>query len=451
MGVVLQAYRYALDPTPTQVAALRSHCGGQRFAFNWGLARVKANLDQRAAERSYDVEPVALTPLVNWSAYGLRKDWNLAKGDVAPWWSENSKEAYSSGLANLATALRNWTDSNRGLRNGRRLGFPKFKDKRALLSCRFTTGSFGLVDLDRRHVTLPRIGAMRTHESTRKLARHVERGTARIRSATISLRTGRWFVSFSVEIQRAAVMPANPHEVVGVDLGVKSLAVLSSGEVVSNPKHLELAQRALRRLRRQASRRTGPDRRTGQEPSRRWCKTQTQVSRLQARVANARRDGLHKLTTRLVRTYGTVVIEDLNVAGMLRNRRLARHVAGLGLAEFRRQLEYKTIWAGTSLCVVDRWFPSSKMCSGCGAVKAKLRLAERTYHCQVCGVILDRDLNAARNLAALVESTSSVSCTVTLNEPDGNSCKPLLGGAASTATGRPTRSTPRRKATALSS
>lgn len=182
MAAVVQAYKYALDPTSVQVAALRSHCGAQRFAFNWGLARVKANLDQRAAEGSYDLDTAALTALVSWSAYGLRKDWNLTKDEVAPWWNANSKEAYSSGLANLATALRNWADSRQRLRNGRKVGFPRFKGKRALPSCRFTTGALGLVDHDRRHVKLPRIGVVRTHESTRKLARHVERGSARIRS-----------------------------------------------------------------------------------------------------------------------------------------------------------------------------------------------------------------------------------------------------------------------------
>lgn len=451
MGAALQAYRFALDPTSVQVAALHSHCGAQRFAFNWGLARVRANLDQRAAERSYDLDTAELTPPTNWSAYGLRKDWNLAKGQVAPWWSENSKESYSSGLANLSTALGNWTASRSGQRKGRKLGFPRFKGKRSLLSCRFTTGTLGLVDHDRRHVKLPRIGIVRTHESTRKLARHVERGTARIRSATISLRAGRWFVSFSVEVQRGSAGPTAPDAVVGVDLGVKSLAVLSTGEVVPNPKCLETAQRTLRRLQRRCSRRKGPDKRTRQKPSLRWCKAQAQVARLHARVANARRDGLHKLTTRLVRAHGTVVIEDLNVAGMLRNRRLARHVAGIGLAELRRQLEYKTAWSGTRLHIADRWFPSSKTCSGCRVVKVKLRLAERTYHCEACGLVLDRDLNAARNLAALVQSTSSVSCTVTLNEPDGNPCESPFDGAAGTATGRPTRSTPRRKAAALSS
>lgn len=445
---MVRAYRYALDPTPSQDAALRSHCGGQRFAYNWGLARVKANVGQRDAERSYGLDADQLTPPLNWSAYSLRKHWNQAKGEVAPWWPQNSKEAYSSGLANLAAALGNWDRSRSGRGKGPRRGFPRFKGRRAALSCRFTTGAFGLVDRDRRHVKLPRIGVVRTHESTRKLARHVERGTARIRSATVSLRQGRWHVSLSVEIQRACPVLVQTDTVVGVDLGLKVLAVLSTGEVVPNPKHLESARKALRRLQRQAARRSGPDRSTGRMPSRRWCKSRSRVTRLHAHVANARRDGLHKLTTRLVRASGTVVIEDLNVAGMLRNRTLARHVAGAGLAEFRRQAEYKTTWAGVRLVVADRWFPSSKTCSACGVVRAKLRLSERIYHCQACGLVLDRDLNAARNLAALVEGASSVSCTVTVNEPDGNLCKPSPRDAAGTATGRPMRSTPRRKAMA---
>jgi len=448
VSTVVQAYRFALDPNPRQEAALRSHCGGQRFAYNWGLARVRAVIDQRTAERSYGIADPDLTPAVHWSAYSLRKDWNQAKDEVAPWWGENSKEAYSCGLANLAAALGNWQACNSGKRKGRKLGFPRFKGKRAALSCRFTTGAFGLAHHDRRHVKLPRIGTVGTHESTRKLARHVERGTARIRSATVSLRAGQWFVSFCVQIQRTDPAPAHPTTAVGVDLGIKSLAVLSTGQTVPNPKHLELAQRALRRLQRQAARRRGPDPRTKQQPSRRWRKTQARIAKLHARVANARRDGLHKLTTCLVRTYGVVVLEDLNVAGMLGNRNLARHVAGVGMAELRRQVEYKTTWAGVHLHIADRWYPSSKTCSGCGAVKAKLRLSERTFHCQACGLVLDRDLNAARNLAALVESTSSVSCTVTLNEPDGNPGKSPPPGAAGTATGRPTRSTPRRKATA---
>jgi putative transposase len=185
-GVVIQAYRFALDPTPGQDDALRSRCGGRRYAFNWGLARVKAILGQREAERSYGVPADGLTPSVSWSAYGLREEWNLAKDAVAPWWGENSKEACASGLANLAAALTNWDGSRTGKRRGLKVRFPRFKGKRAGLSCRFTTGAFGLADADRRHVKLPRIGLVRTHESVRKLARHVEQGRARIRSATVS-------------------------------------------------------------------------------------------------------------------------------------------------------------------------------------------------------------------------------------------------------------------------
>ncbi len=435
MSKVVQAYRFALDPSVAQECALRSHCGAQRFAFNWGLARVRANLAQRDAEASYGLAG-DLTPWLSWSAYSLRKAWNGVKDVVASWWGENSKEAYSSGLANLATALTNWHGSRTGTRKGRRLGFPRFRGRRAALSCRFTTGAFGLVDVDRRHVRLPRIGVVRTHESTRKLARHVERGTARIRSATVSLRSGRWFVSFSVEITRDDPAPARPDGVVGVDLGVKSPAVLSTGEVVPNPKHLDVALRELRRPQRQAARRCGPDRRTQRKPSNRWRQTQARIVKLHRRVVSARRDGLHKLTTRLVRTFGTIVVEDLNVAGMLANRRLARHVAGVGMGELRRQIEYKATWSGVRVHVADRWFPSSKTCSACHAVKAKLRLSDRTYHCDKCGLVLDRDLNAARNLATLVE-TSSPSCGATKNEPDGNPHKTHTTWAPGTATGRP--------------
>jgi putative transposase len=310
------------------------------------------------------------------------------------------------------------------------------------MSCRFTTGAFGLADTDRRHVKLPRIGLVRTHESTRKLARHVARGAARIRSATVTHQGGRWFCSFSVEIDRHDRSPARPDSVVGVDLGVKSLAVLSTGEVIANPKHLEIAQQQLRRLQRQASRRRGPDRRTRRAPSQRWRKTQARIARLHTAVANARRDGLHKLTTRLVREHGTMVIEDLNVAGMLRNRRLARHIAGVGMGELRRQIEYKTGWAGSTVHLADRWYPSSKTCSGCGVVKAKLRLSERMFRCDQCPLVLDRDFNAARNLAALAAEvtggTSSPSCGATRNEPEGNPHKTRTSWAAGTATGRPT-------------
>ncbi|SNR89665.1 putative transposase [Haloechinothrix alba] len=432
MSTVVQAYRFALDPTTVQRHALASHCGAARFAFNWGLAQVTINLGQRQAERSYGIAEDRLTPPLSWSLYSLRKSWNAAKHEVAPWWSENSKEAYASGLANLADALSNWGASRTGKRRGRRMGFPKPKSKRGRWSCRFTTGAFGLSNSDRRHVQLPRIGMVRTHESTRKLARHLQRGTARIRSATVSYQRGRWHVSFSVEISKREAASATRGGTVGVDLGVQCLAVLSTGETIANPKHLQRAQRTLRRLQRQVSRRVGPDKRTQRAPSNRWSTTRDRVTRLHTKVANERRDGLHQLSTRLVREFDTIVIEDLNVAGMLRNRLLARYIADVGMGELRRQLDYKTSWHGRGLVVADRFYPSSKTCHDCGAAKAKLCLSERTFTCDHCGQTADRDHNAARNLAALVSeiasSASSPSCGATKNEPAGNPRKTTTSG-----------------------
>lgn len=456
---VVQAYRFALDPTPSQEEALTSHCGAARFAFNWGLARVKAALDQRAAEQSYGIPGELLTE-VPWNLYALRKIWNAVKAEVAPWWASNSKEAYNTGLDGLARALKNWSASRRSKRAGKPAGFPRFKSKhRAVLSCRFTTGAIRL-EADRRHVTLPRLGTIRTAESTRALARHVERGTGRILSATVRLEGGRWFESFTCRIDRAEQVPARPCAVVGVDLGVKHLAVLSTGEVIPNPRHHQTALRKLRKLGRQLARRQGPHAPSGggREASARWRTTKAALRKAHARVAGQRRDGLHKLTSRLAGRYGTIVVEDLNVAGMLANRSLARSVADAGMAEVRRQLTYKTIWNGGRLVVADRWYPSSRTCSACGVVKAKLALVERTFTCAECGLVLDRDANAARNLAALAANVAQ-SCGETVNAPRGTGrdggrrpggagVRPASGGQSAVKREPPMRGMPDRKVTA---
>jgi IS605 OrfB family transposase len=336
--------------------------------------------------------------------YAMRKDWNQAKEQVAPWWAECSKEAYNTGLDQLARALKNWADSRKGARKGRRVGFPRFKSRRKHApSVRFTTGVIRLEE-DRRHVRLPRLGAIKTHESTRKLQRRIADGRARIVSATVRAEAGRWFVAFTVEVQRAIRAPGRPDAVVGVDLGVKTLAVFSDGRpAADNPKHYDAARRKLARLSRAASRKQGPDRRIGRQASNRWHRANAARNRVHHRTVNLRRDAIHKLTTALAREYGTIVVEDLNVAGMVKNRHLARVVSDAGFGEIRRQLAYKTTWNGGTLIVAGRWFPSSKTCSGCGVVKAKLRLSERTYTCTACGLVLDRDENAARNLASLVK------------------------------------------------
>jgi putative transposase len=394
--LVRQAYRFALDPTPRQQGALASHCGAARYAFNWALKLVKRRLDERAA--GMDLE-------VPWTLPALRREWNRAKHQVAPWWRENSKEAYNSGLDALARALQNWLDSKQGKRKGRVVGFPRRKTKhRTRSTCRFTTGAIR-VEPDRHHVVLPRIGRIRTHESTRKLARRLEAGTARILSATISCTADRWYVSFAVEVQCRSPEPRGVGGVVGVDVGIRHLAVLSTGQVVANPRPLDQTQRRLRRLQRQLARRCGPRAPDGtrRTPSNGWKQTRRRLGRTHARVANLRCDGLHKLTTELVACHNVIVVEHLNVSGMLRNRRLARHIADAGWGELRRQLGYKTAWAGTRLVQADAFYPSSKTCSACGAVKAKLPLSARVLHCEACGLRIDRDLNAACNLAALVK------------------------------------------------
>jgi putative transposase len=226
MATVMQAYRFALDPTPRLQGSLASHAGAARFAYNWGLAVVTTRLDQRKA--GADVQ-------VPWTLRDLRWEWNRAKQQVAPWWAENSKEAYNSGLDALARALKNWADSRHGRRKGSPMGFPQRKNKRcARATCRFTTGAIRVLP-DRKHVQLPRIGIIRTHESTRKLARRLEQGTARILAATISRRADRWFVSFTVEVQRAIPASNGRTSVVGVDVGVRHLAVLSTGQTIVKP------------------------------------------------------------------------------------------------------------------------------------------------------------------------------------------------------------------------
>ena len=226
---VHQAYRFALDPTPSQQRALASTVGGARLAYNWGLELVKGRLDERAA--GHDVQ-------VPWTLPSLRREWNRAKHQVAPWWADNSKEAYSSGLDGLARALKNFTASRHGQRKGRPVGFPKFKRRGRRDACRFTTGAIRVLP-DRKHVQLPRIGSIKTHESTRKLGCHLERGTGRILAATITRTAGRWYVAFTCEIARRLSTSHEHSSTVGVDVGIRHLAVLSTGEQIPNPRPLE--------------------------------------------------------------------------------------------------------------------------------------------------------------------------------------------------------------------
>lgn len=382
---VIQAYRFALNPAPAQERMLRSHAGAARFAWNWGLARCQ---ERYQAEGSW------------YSGIELHKLWNAGKkADPAlAWWAENSKCVYQEAFRDLERALRDFIRSKKGQRKGQRLGFPRFKRRgKCRDSFRFSTGAIGCAG---KTVTLPRLGTIHTYESTGKLARRLGAGTARILSATVSRTAGRWFVSFTVEAGRAVPRRhARPGSAIGVDLGVTTLltGVDDQGNVVTvpGPKALRSSLRRLRHISRAHSRKV-----LGSANRR---KSAARLARIHARVANVRADALHKATSGLAARYETVVAEDLNVAGMTRNRHLARALADQGFGIARRMLGYKTTWNGGYLLLAGRWFPSSKTCSGCGAVKAKLPLSERTYRCD-CGLVTGRDVNAAANLLKLAAS-----------------------------------------------
>ena len=383
---VSRAYRFALDPSPGQERALRSHAGAARYGWNWGLAKCKERYD---AEGKW------------YSGVDLHKLWNAEKkADPAlAWWGENSKCAYQEAFRDLDRALHDFAKSRKGERAGRRLGFPRFK-KRGKCRDSFRFGA-GTMRCGGRRVTLPRLGTITTHESTRKLARRLENGTARILSATVTRTAQRFFVSFTCEADRAVPgRHKRSGSVIGVDLGVKALltGADSDGNVftIGGQKPLRTSLRKLRRASRAHSRKA--------KGSANRRKHAGKLARIHARVANIRADALHKATSQLASRYETVVLEDLNVAGMTRNRRLARAVADQGFGAAARMLGYKTGWNGGQVILAGRFFPSSKTCSGCGAVKAKLLLSERTYVCAACGLVLDRDVNAAVNLLHLAVS-----------------------------------------------
>ena len=381
---------------------MASHAGAARFAYNAGLARVKEALDNGES--------------ADWSHYSLRRWWNANKDELAVnrttgevWWSQNSKEAYSGGLRSLSQGLSNWSKSRKGQRKGKRVGFPKFKSKNATMRFAYSTDFTAPTAGDPYGLKLPRIGRVHCMENVYKLV-----NGAHLVRVSVSRRAGCWYASLTVEREPTATQ-APKGGAVGVDLGVKSLATLSDGTVVPNPRALNTKLSALRKAQRALSRKV--------KGSARREKAKGRVARLYARVADVRADAINKATTMIADTYGTVCIEDLHVAGMVKNHHLARSLSDAALGEFRRQLEYKTARTGAVLRVVDRRFPSSKTCSNCGVVKAKLSLGERVFNCDDCGASMDRDLNAAINIrvaGSAPETLNAHGGTVRRGSPSGH-------------------------------
>ncbi|MGZ3627875.1 MAG: RNA-guided endonuclease InsQ/TnpB family protein [Ktedonobacteraceae bacterium] len=375
MASMVRGYKTELDLTNEQRTACLKHAGASRFAYNWGPARAKE------AYRTKDKRPTAIV---------LHRALNKLKQTDFPWMYEVSKCAPQEALRDLDRAYKNFFRRVELKKQGKwqgKLGYPKPKKRsKAIGSFRLT----GSIKVFSDAVQLPRLGRIRLHE------RNFIPTGAKVLSATVSEQAGRWFVSVQMEEEQEKPVPTTT-TAIGVDLGIKTLATLSDGTIFENPRALKHAQKKLKRLERQKSRR-----KKGSANRKKTCR---QLAKQHARVANIRKDASHKLTTYLCKNHALVAIEDLHVAGMLKNHSLAQAVSDSNFGEIRRQLEYKSRHYQTHLVVIDRFYPSSKTCSVCGFVKPELSLNERTYVCEDCGVVLDRDLNAAMNLRMVAVSS----------------------------------------------
>ncbi len=377
--IVKQGYKAELDLNNAQITLARKHCGAARFAYNYGLRRKQEAYKARQK-----------TP----SAIDLHRELNALKKTDIPWAYEVSKCAMQEALRDLDNAFKHFFRKVALKKEGKwkgKCGYPRFKSKKkAIGGARFT----GAIHVYPDAIKLPRMGLLRLKEQDYLPM------NAKIGSATISEKAGRWYVSICVHEEQAEPLAATG-SIIGVDLGIKTLATCSDGRTFDNPKALRKKINALKRACRQHSRK-----KKGSQNRRR---AQRKLAKMHARIANVRRDALHKATSALVaktkpesQRPRVIVLEDLHVSGMLKNRRLARAIADVGLYEFRRQIEYKAASTGVAVHFVSRWFPSSKTCSGCGTVKEELSLSERTFVCEACGLTIDRDFNAARVLAASV-------------------------------------------------
>jgi transposase len=407
--VIQQAYRFALDPTAEQERFLFGCAGASRFWFNQGLALVKERLEQRTGGGDVDVP---------WSYKSLcvafRGD--AVKDKLAPWRGEVVTGSYQAGLEALGKALQNFSKARAA---GRWVGFPRFRAKgRSHESVIFQRPRI----IDNRHVMLDRrLGPLRTKESLRKLTRSLatDPPNARVMRSTVQRTNRRWVISFTVQRSVKQRRARRPNAVVGVDVGLARLATLSTGQWCANTRPLQAALRTLRVLQRRRDRQRRannpdnylPDGRVKPGPmtwvkSQRMQRTEQRIAKVHERVADLRRHQAHQLTTALTREFGVIGIETLAVKNMLANRCLARHITDVGWGMVLAQLRYKTSWSNGSLLVAaDRFYPSSKTCSACGTVKAKLCLADRVFTCgdTACGHTMDRDLNASLNLALMAD------------------------------------------------
>jgi len=383
---VIAAHKIALDPNNVQARYFARAAGTARFAYNWALAEWRRQHEARKRD------PTLPAP----SEITLRRQLNAIKRDQFPWMTEVTKCAVQESIINLGVAFANFFRDCKKARATRRAGYPRPK-RRGVHDAFCAANEAGTFRCDGKRIRLPVVGWIRMRESLRfaGVPKHV----------TVSREGDRWFAAVTVETPEPAKLH-QPCAVVGVDLGVKDFATLSQSMAGVRSFHGPKAHKAqLIRLRRYS--RAFSRKKKGSENSR---KARVRLARLHARISNVRTDYLHKLSTDLVRTFQVLGIEDLNVRGMSQNRSLARSIMDEGFRSFRIMLEYKAKLYGARVVVVDRFYPSSRTCSCCGSIKQSLSLSTRTFVCDDCGSIVDRDENAAKNLEIVAASSAVSAC-----------------------------------------
>lgn len=364
---VQRGYQTELNPNNIQRTLLLKNAGAARWSYNWGLQQKKLAMD-------------AKTKIPN--NIELHRRLNELKQTDIPWAYECSKCSFQEALRNLDKAFDNFFRKCKLKKQGKfkgKVGFPRFKSKKKGVGGFRLTGSIKVFS-DR--IQLPRLGTIRLKERD-----YLPTG-AKILNASVKERAGRWYVSVQVETE-IPDPPTKPVAVVGVDLGIKTLATCSDSEVFENPRSLSRSLKKLNRLGRLVGRK--------EKGSKNRRKAADRLAKFHKKVSDIRKDTTHKITSHLTKTKSVVVIEDLNVSGMMKNRCLSRAISDVGFHELRRQLEYKGGWYGCQVIVADRFFPSSKTCCKCGRVRSDLTLSDRVFVCP-CGNEIDRDLNAAINL-----------------------------------------------------
>jgi len=377
--VISRAYKTELKPNNKQCILLEKSTGVARFAYNLGLA-------ERIA--LYEREKKNLTAIDQHKLLCARKK------EEFPWMYEVSKCAPQLALVNLDKAFKSFF---RGLKKGKKIGFPKFKSKhKSTISFHLDNNSFK-VTYDR--IMVAKIGPIKLKEKG-----YLPIDNVKYNSLTVSKVAGKWFVSVQVE-QEIADIVNKPETVLGVDVGIKTLATCSNGIIFKNNKYLKKSRKRLAHAQKNLARKKF-DKKTKRSSNNRY-KLKLKVQKIYNKISNQRKDVIHKMTSILARTKPRyIALEDLNVSGMMKNHKLAAAIADASFNEINRQLSYKTSWYGGEIIDVDRFYPSSRLCRVCGNIKEDLKLEERVYICE-CGHTEDRDLNASNNIEEFGLSTLS--------------------------------------------